>query len=334
MSYQRLQIAFFSCLTLVFSIFSGCKKKDPSELASEEPERTVITDQSIRFLYNSNETGKQEVWGIINGNKIQLTSSNVYDTWWPRVSPDLQHFIAYRSAASSDEFDFENAELWRFNIDGTNPVLLIAAGANSWAAQGHADYSPVGNQLVMAAISPTDNRWHLYTTDVDGGNPMQITSRTGMFVDPTWSPDGTLITYSAFPDDYTGSDLKFLEIHTCNADGSNETRLTNDQKRDNHPIYTGDWQEIIFETEEDPLFQQVGKWSLRAIQPDGNNLRTVFYDSNLAQRPQWTSDTRIYFTRLTFFDQTYHLARINTIGEALELLTDGNASRASNICVY
>ena len=83
------------------------------------------------------------------------------------------------------------------------------------------------------------------------------------------------------------------DIYTCNADGSNVTRLTNDAASDGDPAWSPDGTHIAF----------IKNWNsytggtLCIMNADGSNVvQTTF--SNYAMNPAWSPDgTRIAFTR-------------------------------------
>ena len=56
---------------------------------------------------------------------------------------------------------------------------------------------------------------------------------------PSWSPDGTKIAFTSHMDDNR-------EIYIMNADGSNQTRLTNEPTGDFYPSWSPDGTRIAF----------------------------------------------------------------------------------------
>ena len=60
--------------------------------------------------------------------------------------------------------------------------------------------------------------WEIWVMNSDGGNPVRITNSQFSNGDPSWSPDGTKIVFSAYRNGGNG-------ISIINADGTNETRL-------------------------------------------------------------------------------------------------------------
>jgi len=74
-------------------------------------------------------------------------------------------------------------------------------------------------------------------------SPTQFTA-----FDPSWSPDGSKITFSS---DIDGND----EIYVMNADGSNQTRITNNDAEDWYPSWSPDGSKIAFTSERDGDFE-------------------------------------------------------------------------------
>jgi TolB protein len=73
--------------------------------------------------------------------------------------------------------------------------------------------------------------------NADGGNPVNLTNRPTTFDEnPSWSPDGSKIAYSA------GGD-----IYVMNADGSGRVDITDDPSfSDNNPAWSPDGSMIVF----------------------------------------------------------------------------------------
>ena len=207
------------------------------------------------FYFCSDRTGNYEVFLLEAGVETQLTNDSAFDTWWPRLSPDGTRLLFYRTTIADRPMiggwdnNYDHAALWGMDFSSGTPEELIAKDANGWNTQGVVEWSPDGQSLVMAAQSiPDGNRWHLFVTEPDGANPIRITTRTSLYLDPSWSPDGTQLTCCAFPDGYTGVDLASLEIYKLDAGGFNEVRLTNDGLRDHDPYWAPDGTRIAFET--------------------------------------------------------------------------------------
>ncbi|QDV04751.1 translocation protein TolB [Planctomycetes bacterium Poly30] len=286
------------------------------------------------FYYCSNRTGNFEIYLSTDGVSEQLTNDPLVDSWWPRASPDSSTLLFYRSDVAdrpptgSGNNNYGFASLWMLARGTGQLTERIAEGANGWSTQGVADWSPDGTQIVMAAQSmPDGNRWHIFVTDALGANATRISTRTSFYLDPSWSPDGTKIVCSAFPDGYNGIDVTNLEIHTMDADGSNELRLTTDSFRDHDPYWSPDGTEIAFETDIDPTFNGVGRWALRGVTANGVTVRTILEDGQINTLPQWSYNGDVlYFHRFVFGAPTaFRIARVNRDGTGLAYLTAGGS---------
>ena len=287
-----------------------------------------VTD---RFLFVSDRTGNQEIYSWVDGEVTQITDDDSYDSWWPRRSPDGTRIAFYRTrvrdrrGVGGANSNYDDAALWMMRADGSGLREVLPKGAYGSKAQGTVDWSPDSRSLVMAGRVPADgNLWHIYITDADGGDPRRVTNRRSLHADPSFSPDGQRIVYTAFPKGYVGFDVRKLEIHTINVDGTDERRLTRDNFRDHDPYWSPDGREIVFETQTQPLYWIVGKWALRTVRPDGTGLRDLLNDGHASTVPRWSPDGQtIYFYRLEFRQRNKtHIARIRRDGTGLQRVTE------------
>jgi len=308
----------------------------------------------------SDRSGNFEIYRLVDGGAEAVTADAEYDSWWPRPSPDGRTLLFYRSLVADRPTvggannNYDAASLWSLDLASGALALRIPKDAGAWLEQGVADWSPNGQHLVMAArASDTGGYWHLYLTDADGGSPVKLTDREGLFLDPSFSPDGTEIVYTALPSDYvpppgvTAAELlAALEIHRARLVESppgaftlvDEQRLTTDALplRDHDPYWAPDGSEIAFETDMDPTFGAgVGRWALRAVDPDGVATRVVLDDANVNTLPRWSDDSRtLYFHRLVYADlpnRRFRLATVARDGTGLSYLTPGGEYDDSDV---
>ena len=109
------------------------------------------------------------------------------------------------------------------------------------------------------------------------------------------------------PASYTNSKIVFVsdrdgnnEIYSCNADGSNVIRLTNDGALDRNPAWSPDGTRIAFVRSSDINSDIYGLGDLYIMNADGSNVvqRTFTGDVN---NPAWSPDgTRIAFNNSSF----------------------------------
>ena len=133
-----------------------------------------------RIVYVSNEGGTVGIWIADHdgSNRKQLTANTAANVS-PVVSADGRYVVF-------GLWQDGKRNLWRMNLDGSNPLRLTSGLADSYPA-----------------LSP-DSRWVIYTVlegaqptlwkvSIDGGTPVQITDRVGSV--PSVSPDGKFIAY-------------------------------------------------------------------------------------------------------------------------------------------
>ncbi len=294
--------------TILSFIIYGCDSESNERNDNAVPVSQMQTSSIAAGVYfSTNRSGNYEIVRLHDGNLEFLTTDATYDSWWPRQSPSGETMLFYRSRVSDrpesggTNNNYDKASLWSLDLKTGTAAELIPNNSNGWVAQGVADWSPDGSTLIMAARLNSTGRWHLFTTNSDGSNQTQISNRTSLFLDPSWSPDGSKIVYVAFPPDYPGIDLARLEVYIADANGLNSQRLTNDNLRDHDPYWSPDGNTIAFETAVDPLFNAVGRWAIRTASPTGGNPSILFDDANISTLPRWNHDgSRILFHRFIF----------------------------------
>jgi Tol biopolymer transport system component len=106
-------------------------------------------------------------------------------------------------------------------------------------------WSPDGTRL--AFVSKRDGNYEIYTMNADGSRQTNLTNYPACDMEPAWSPDGTLIAFQSCrndPNSAAGDVCDFMagscdnEIYMMNADGSGQTRLTNNPANDMYPVWS------------------------------------------------------------------------------------------------
>ncbi|MBI4834064.1 MAG: PD40 domain-containing protein [Planctomycetes bacterium] len=177
-------------------------------------------------------------------------------------------------------------------------------------------------------------------------NQLKLTNK-GHNIKPAWSPDGTKI---AFVSDRDGE----FEIYVMDADGKNQTRLTNDMGYNNSPSWSPDGSKISFASmggdnpgiytmdadgrNQNRLFDGLKEtsniaWSpdgsklavvsnieLHVLDADGKNQKRLTDEQVMDMRPSWSPDGAVItFAILT--NQHIGVAVVDAEGKKVTLLT-------------
>lgn len=194
---------------------------------------------------------------------------------------------------------------------------VSSAAISSYVERGVSDVTcniQLGNDpvLVLGDIDATQLVWspdcsriayvsggRIWTANVDGTDPIQVTSNTPEdFSDdahPDWSPDGTRLVFSRYLSVWIHDDEPVAHVYTINADGDGETQLTDAVATDTWPRWSPDGLRIVFERQNldaDPEDPESG-WRdqyVVVIDADGRNETELRRGEATATAPSWTSD--------------------------------------------
>lgn len=124
----------------------------------------------------------------------RLTAMDVFNLQFaadPRISPDGKR-IVYVRQFSDIMNDKRESNLWVINADGSENRGLT----NGNYSDNSPRWSPDGTRV--AYISDRDGKPQIYVRWMDNGQIAQLTSLDNAPSDIVWSPDGKLISFSAF----------------------------------------------------------------------------------------------------------------------------------------
>jgi len=158
----------------------------------------------------------------------------------------------------------DNYQVYSMNADGSNQVNLT----NSSSSDGMPAFSSDGTKVVFVSDRDHAGLDSIYVMNADGSNQQALTSPGNSTEDtqPAWSPDGTKIAFVSTRDSTTETwqetddDGNVInrsrlhinkEIYVMNADGSGQTRLTNDPANDDSPSWSSLGLNILFRSDRD-----------------------------------------------------------------------------------
>ena len=144
-------------------------------------------------------------------------------------------------------------EIYVMNADGSNQVRVT----NNLDMDTFPVWSPDGSRLAFNSnravtfsadpAAPPVRDFEIYTMKPDGTDVVRVTNSRGEDAHPSWSPDGTQLTWHSRRDSVTGPPAVFaLEIYRSNADGSNPVRVTTGPGFKYFPIWSPDGTRIAF----------------------------------------------------------------------------------------
>ncbi len=198
------------------------------------------SSKTHQIAFESERDGNSDVYLVdADGeNLVRLTDDPAYDGT-PNWSPDGRH-IAFTSERSG------NAELHSMAADGSN-VQQLTEGDGVFSVMPA--WSPDGSKIVFVSNRTYGTRQQGGTQEVEantklwamaaeGGKPERLTTRLGLDMFASWSPDSQSIVYMSIRDDNS-------EIYLRRPDKL-EVNLTDHPARDTNPDWSPDGKKVVF----------------------------------------------------------------------------------------
>ncbi len=163
-----------------------------------------------------------------DGSNARLVANKPLEPAAPAWSPDGEKIAFSAGIAFTVGMTKPSADIYVINLDGSGLTQLTReSGAN-----GSPAWSPDGKQIAFVSTRDApDGKARIWLMNADGSNQKilpnsQDTSSTGFYgSQPTWSPDGARILFTAY-NDCPGQGG--VAIYVTSADGGKSQRLTKD----------------------------------------------------------------------------------------------------------
>jgi len=236
--------------------------------------RATYLPDGTALLFASKRTGRSQIWSMErdgrNPRRLHESAANDYGRVAP--SPD-----GWRLCFSSDRSG-QNAI---YVLDVRSGIVTLVSDPTAWS------FGPSWSSRDRIAYFSRrgGNRLNLWTVSPDGSESHQVTDRPGESRQPWWSPNGTMLAFSA--DNGTGR----FQLWLATADGSSGCPLT----------ATGDWQQPFWSPDGLRLaasakFGDAG-FQILLIDTKGSTVQRIEQPEGDNVHPAWSPDGRsIVFT--------------------------------------
>jgi eukaryotic-like serine/threonine-protein kinase len=199
----------------------------------------------------------------------------------------------------SDEATWQPDGRISFN-DGRNVYTMKPDGSEVVRLNSPGMPSPDGRQIIIQKQVIPGEGQELFVANADGRNPRRLTHNKIYDHNPRWSPDGTKIVYTCFPD----APWPKGSICIINSDGSGLARLTDQSLQSQFASWSPDGTRIAFSVLGNPS-------TLYVMNADGHNQLKLTDKINALPAFAWAPDgKKIAYS--TNYEGNYEIYVINS----------------------
>jgi TolB protein len=182
--------------------------------------------------------------------------------------------VAYSPNGKRIAYSYADADgdtqVWTANADGSQARKLTST---PFFINTSPTWSPDGKRI--AFISNRGGSPQIYVTSVDGGDVRRLTFQGNYNQEPSWSPRGDLIVFTA------RDERNAFDLFTVNVDSGKIKRLTQDQGNNQEAVFSPNGRMIMFTS------NRAGGTKLYVMTPDGNNQLPLPIEKGEYSTPDW-----------------------------------------------
>ncbi len=233
---------------------SGVVRLTNNTFRDENPK---FNSDGTRIIFSSNRYDSRFEIYVMNadGSNVTRLTNTAGDNLQPSYSPDGTKITFVSKRVSARE------NIFIMNSDGSNQVQLTnVSPRQAFSPSFNADGTRIlfDKSYTVSGITYRD----IFTMDTDGTNVVQLTQETiGSNFNASYSNDGSKITF------VSGRGGGVNHIHTMNADGTNQQRLTNSLVQETSPSFSPDGARIAF--------RNVTSGGIFIVNADGTGLSAI-----------------------------------------------------------
>ena len=196
----------------------------PERVTTKEGKYSALnwSPDSTRITFVVTEKDQDDV-GVASaaGGEVTMIATRAVDEDSPIWAPSSDRLAFIR------RFDnWQGYEIWVSAPDGTGARPIVKEtydrGVEEFRFDGNAHWSPDGRRI--AYLSSRTGYNHVWTVDVDGGEPIELTRGPWVDYSPRWAPSGDRIAFVSSRE----QDLEDRHIWVVNASGGEPVRLSRD----------------------------------------------------------------------------------------------------------
>ena len=230
----------------------------------------VWSPDHTRIAFSSDRDGNWEIY-VMNADGsglLNLTQNPALDDY-PSWSPDGKQIAFDSNRSSGNQYHYD---LFFMNADGSEQTKLTSEGKDI-LVDGTIAWSPDGTRI--AVLENYGGEHAIILMNPDGSGAVRIPFIASSVA---WSPDGKRLAVGFGSD----SDERDYEVYVMNADGSDQTDLTNNPAKDDHPVWSPDGKQIAFNSDRD------GNQDVYVMNADGSNPTNLTNSPGFDYSPAWS----------------------------------------------